>query len=110
MNQLVFRPDREVNYAVNLKKPAKIAREHLERVIDDAPGTPWALLASRELRDGFGIRVEKRFIPPPPPPKPGAKSAAQPKPKLQPKFANQAPPAPPPKPAAPKPPPVLPKL
>lgn len=110
VNQLVFRPDREVNYAVNLKKPAKIAREHLERVIDGAPGTPWALLASRELRDGFGIRVEKRFIPPPPPPKPGAKSAAQPKPKLQPKFANQAPPAPPPKPAVPKPPPVLPKL
>lgn len=109
VNQLTFRPDREVNYAVNLKKAAKTAREHLERVVEEAPGTPWALLANRELRDGFGIRVEKRFIPPPPPPKPGAKTA-EPKPKARPKFANEAPPPPPPKPAAPKPPPVLPKL
>ncbi len=109
VNQLIFRPDREVNYAVNLKKPARIAQEHLERVISEAPGTPWAVLASRELRDGFGIQVIKRYIPPPPPPKPGPKAAA-PKPKLQPKFANETKPAPPPKPAAPKPPPVLPKL
>lgn len=109
VNQLTFRPDREVNYAVNLKKAAKTARDHLERVVEEAPGTPWALLANRELRDGFGIRVEKRFIPPPPPPKPGAKTA-EPKPKARPKFANEAPPPPPPKPAAPKPPPVLPKL
>ncbi len=109
VNQLIFRPDREINYAVNLKKPARIAQEHLERVVAEAPGTPWAVLASRELRDGFGIRVEKRFIPPPPPPKPGAKTA-EPKPKLRPKFANETKPAPPPKPAAPKPPPVLPKL
>ena len=98
-----------MNYAVNLKKAAKTAREHLERVVEDAPGTPWALLANRELRDGFGIRVEKRFVPPPPPPKPGAKTA-EPKPKARPKFANEAPPPPPPKPAVPKPPPVLPKL
>ncbi len=110
VNQLIFRPDRDVNYAVNLKKPAKIAQEHLERVIAEAPGTPWAVLASRELRDGFGIQVVKRYIPPPPPPKPGPK-AADPKPKLRPKFAPEPKAAtPPPKPAAPKPPPVLPKL
>lgn len=111
VNQIIFRPDRDVNYAVNLKKSAKIAQEHLERVISEAPGTPWAVLASRELRDGFGIQVVKRYIPPPPPPKPGAKTAAEPKPKLRPKFAPEPKvAAPPPKPAAPKPPPVLPKL
>ena len=35
------------------------------QIIDEAPGTPWAVLAQRELKDGMGLTVEHRFIPPP---------------------------------------------
>lgn len=105
-NHFILRADRELHYATNFKKQSKQAEEMLKRVLDEAPGTPWALMASRELKDGFGIRVIERFIPPPPPappPKPGT-------PKPAPKFI-----APPqvnvPQKPAPKPPePVLPKL
>jgi len=45
---------------------AKEARALLERVIADHPGTPWALLASRELKDPFGFRWAETYVPPPP--------------------------------------------
>jgi hypothetical protein len=105
VNHVILRPDRQVHYAVTLAKHARTAEEHLQRVIAEAPGTPWAILAGRELKDGFGIRVVERFVPPPPPP---SQSANQPQaaPK-RPKFAPEptkpaARPAPPPKPVLPK--------
>eukprot|EP00456_Euglypha_rotunda_P015992 TRINITY_DN1520_c0_g1_i1.p1 TRINITY_DN1520_c0_g1~~TRINITY_DN1520_c0_g1_i1.p1 ORF type:complete len:678 (+),score=168.06 TRINITY_DN1520_c0_g1_i1:1214-3247(+) len=107
VNHFIFRPDKDLNYAPSLRKQARIAEEHLQRVINDAPGTPWEMLAKRELKDGFGIRVVERFIPPPPPPKPTAAAATKPGPKILP---------PPPQPTKPKAPaskpvePVLPKL
>ncbi len=107
VNRITMKPDREVTYAVALKKPAKIAQEHLERVIAEAPGTPWALMAARELKDGFGVKVVKRFVPPPPPP---SQTKADAKPKLRPKFAQEPNNTPPPKPPVPKAPPALPRL
>ena len=85
VNHFIFRPDKELNYAPSLKKQARIAEEYLQRVIKEAPGTPWEMMAKRELKDGFGIRLVERFIPPAPPtpkadpgnPKPGPKILAE---------------------------------
>ena len=110
VNHIIFRPDKELNYAPSLRKQARIAEEHLLKVVNEAPGTPWEMMAKRELKDGFGIRVIERFIPPPPPrPKVDAPQAAAPK--IKPKFLPEMP-KPQPKPApAPRPvEPVLPKL
>jgi len=64
-NHWIFKPSKVVNYAVSQKRSAKLAEEYLKKVVKNAPGTPWATLASRELQNPFGIRVIKRFIPPP---------------------------------------------
>ncbi len=37
-----------------LEKQAALARQYLERVVKEHPGTPWALLAERELKEPFG--------------------------------------------------------
>lgn len=105
-NHWIFRPEPELQYAPIFKKTADQASKLLQMVIDEAPGTPWALLAQRELQDGFGIRVVERFIPPPPP------VSARPQPPAQPKLAPKFAPEPKPKTPAPPPPPkpVLPKL
>lgn len=107
-NHWVLKPSKKINYAGSVKKQAEKAELLLQSVVDDAPGTPWAVLAGRELRDGFGIQIDQRFIPPPPPPKPGARNQAKPKRKVlfaaQPKKNVPQKPAPKPKP------PVLPKL
>lgn len=106
VNHIIFRPDKELNYAPSVKKQAKIAEEHLQRVIKEAPGTPWELLAKRELKDGFGIRIVERFVPPPPP-QPKSEAKAKPGPKILPEQQKPQPKAAP----APKPvEPVLPKL
>src|SRR5581483_7440233 len=105
VNQVSLRPDRELHYAISLRKSALAAEEHLQRVLSEAPGTPWAILAGRELKDGFGMKVIERYVPPPPP-APPPKPAERPK---MPKFAPEPqkpstakPPAPPPKPVLPK--------
>ena len=46
--------------------------------IDLNPGTPWALLAQRELKDPLGLKIEEAYVaPPPPPPKAKAGPAAK---------------------------------
>ncbi|MBI1348899.1 hypothetical protein GC163_21720 [bacterium] len=109
VNRVILRPDREVGFAGGMKRLARTAEQHLQRVEKEAPGTPWAVLASRELQDGFGLRVIEQYVPPPPPPKPNPNPTAQPKPKARPKFEPPAP-GPPPKPPVAKAPPQLPKL
>lgn len=64
-NQWIFKPSDELNYATNFRSAAKQANEYLQRVIDEAPDTPWAVLAARELQNALGIRIIHRFIPPP---------------------------------------------
>jgi len=66
-NHWIFRPDDSINYATSERRNAKTARRLLQHVIDEAPGTPWAALAKRELKHPFGLRVVKRYIPPPTP-------------------------------------------
>lgn len=47
-NQWVLVPSKEISSGPTVKKPAAKAMEYLSRVIDEHPGTPWALLAERE--------------------------------------------------------------
>jgi hypothetical protein len=106
-NHWIFHPTPEVkNSGVASKKGAALATDLLNRVITEAPGTPWAIMAARELQSPFGVRVEERFIPPPPPPSQNKANNAPQKPR--PLFVPE-PKAAPPK-AIKPPPPVLPKL
>lgn len=105
VNHIIFRPDKDLNYAPSLRKQAKIAEEHLQRVIKEAPGTPWEMLAKRELKDGFGIRLIERFVPPPPPAPKADPGKAKPGPKIlaeQQKAQPKAPVVKPPEPVLPK--------
>lgn len=107
-NHWIFRPDEDVNYATTMRRSAKLADELLHRVIEEGRGTPWAILAERELAQPFGIKVVERFIPPPPPPPPRPPAPPSPPPvRLAREPRPQPAPTPPPKPA---PPPKLPKL
>ncbi|MFN0196721.1 MAG: vWA domain-containing protein [Planctomycetaceae bacterium] len=101
-NHWIFQPDDQINYATSHIKAARKAQELLNRVVAEAPGTPWAVHAARELRDPFGIKIIERFIPPPPPPPPAPPG------RNAPQFAP--PPPPPQTPVVRPPPPVLPKL
>ncbi len=89
-------PDTEVRYSDKAAAAAAEARMLLQRVMNDHPGTPWFLLAQRELKDPFGFKWVETTAPPPP--KEGMGGDAEAKRKKKEK------PMPPPKP------PVLPKL
>jgi hypothetical protein len=106
VNHFIFRPDSELHYAPSLRKQARAAEEHLQRVVKEAPGTPWEMLAKRELKDGFGIRLIERFIPPPPPTPPAPPGNPKPRPKILPEQQKAQPRTPAPRPVQP----VLPKL
>lgn len=101
-NHWIFRPTDEIHYATSERRNAKLAKQLLERVVREAPGTPWAKLAKRELRHPFGIRVVKRFIPPPKPKKRAANNNGN--------GILLAPDPKKPRPAKPKPKPIKPKL
>ncbi len=65
--RLVFRPAAEIKYANQAKRMAQQSFELLQRCVDEAPGTPFAVMAARELRHPLGMRVQTFKIPPPPP-------------------------------------------
>ncbi len=48
------------------KAVAAEARRLLQRVVDEHPGTPWALLAQRELKDPLGFQWVEANVPPRP--------------------------------------------
>jgi len=106
-NHWIVKPDSKLNFTASFKKQADKGRMLLQRVVDEAPGTPFAVLAQRELQHGFGIQIEQRFIPPPPPAPPRPPGTPAPPRKVV-LFADPPRPATPP-PPPPKP-PVLPRL
>lgn len=55
------------------KEDAAMSERYLRRVLDDHPGTPWALMAQRELTVPLGFEWKETYIPPPP--KPGSPEA-----------------------------------
>jgi hypothetical protein len=59
-------PDQAIVYS---EKAASVGREAqllLQRVIDEHPATPWALLAQRELENPFGFKWIETYVPPRP--------------------------------------------
>lgn len=57
----VLRPSEEVSTGSVLAKQATAAKEYLERVLEEHPGTPWELLAKRELATPFGWSWEEEY-------------------------------------------------
>jgi hypothetical protein len=71
--------DSEVHYNEKAAAAGKEAKALLERVVAEHPGTPWGLLAQRELKDPFGFQwVEAKVPPRPKPSESAAKKKAMP--------------------------------
>jgi len=108
-NHWIFKPSRKYASGPASRKLAAEAERLLKRAIDDAPNTPWGLLAQRELSTPMGFDVIQKYDPPPkpaerrnePPAAPGKKQVrlADDTPK---KKKPDMPPAPPPEPKLPK--------
>lgn len=67
-NVLTLVPANEIKMNSQLEKQAKLARELLERVVQEHRGTPWGMLAEAELKDPIGWRWQESYVAPPPPP------------------------------------------
>lgn len=61
-NQWKLVPSQEINGGPEVRKLAKKALEYLTRVVDEHPGTPWAMLAERELGQPLGWAWEESRI------------------------------------------------
>ena len=80
-NRWQFQPDAATHYGSQSEKMAKEATRLLTRCVKENPGTPWALLAERELAQPLGFKVIEAYeAPPPPPPKPKANPTKTPPP------------------------------
>lgn len=103
-NHWIFKPSKKINYATTMKRTAETAEKLLNLVIEEAPGTPWAVLAARELQHPFGMQIEQQFIPPPPKPKPRKANPQPKKPRLllAPSSQKKKPKPKPPKPPKPQ--------
>jgi hypothetical protein len=57
----LLRPAREVSVNSALAKDSAAATAYLRRVVDEHPGTPWAMDAKRELAQPLGWQWQERF-------------------------------------------------
>lgn len=67
-NTWLLQPSGEISVGSQLARLGDKARSYLERVIQEHPGTPWALLAQRELEQPLGWVWTEKFIDLSPPP------------------------------------------
>ncbi|QGJ68506.1 VWFA domain-containing protein [Planctomycetales bacterium 10988] len=67
-NRWNFVPHPEMKMGSSTEKFATEAKMLLERCVEQNPGTPWAHMAERELKDPFGFKVEESYVAPPPEP------------------------------------------
>lgn len=58
----VLVPSDEISVGSTMEKLAKQAKELLDRVVRDHPGTPWALQAERELKEPIGWKWSERTL------------------------------------------------
>jgi hypothetical protein len=70
-NTWVLRPSNDVSVGSKWEREAKMSRELLQEVVDQHEGTPWALLAKRELQLPVGWEWQEEFTDLAPPPRPG---------------------------------------
>lgn len=78
-------PDEEIHYSDKAAAAGKEATALLKRVVTNHPGTPWALLAQRELKDPLGFKWQETNVPPRPKPNESAKTKPRPKNQQMPK-------------------------
>jgi hypothetical protein len=57
----IIRPSSEVTVSSTLAGDAADAKQYLQRVVADHPGTPWALVAQQELAEPLGWQWHERF-------------------------------------------------
>ncbi len=105
-NHWTFKPSKKLAAGAVSKKLAADADRLLKRTVDDAPDTPWALLAQRDLSIPFGFEVVQKYDPPlkpverrPGPATPGKKQVQL---ADDTKRVKKPPPPPPPPPKLPK--------
>ena len=67
-NVWVLKPSDKVSTGSAMAKAADKAKEYLQRVADKHEGTPWALLASREMANPIGWEWQEDYVAPPAPP------------------------------------------
>jgi hypothetical protein len=79
-NTWILEPQDEISVGSQYVKLAERAKLYLNRVVNDHPGTPWALLAQRELKDPIGWKWRDRFTDLTPPSKAKAAPAGIPAP------------------------------
>jgi hypothetical protein len=70
-NTWVLRPDKEISVGSKLEKEADFATRLLNETAEKHKGTPWGLLAERELRQPIGWKWVEEFTDLNPPPRPG---------------------------------------
>jgi hypothetical protein len=60
-NTWVLTPADEISVGSQYAKLGERAKMYLTRVVTDHPGTPWAMLAERELKDPLGWKWDEEF-------------------------------------------------
>jgi hypothetical protein len=55
-------PDSAIKYSDNAVSAGKEAQRLLQRVTEEHPATPWALLAQRELKDPFSFKWVETYV------------------------------------------------
>lgn len=60
-NTWVLTPANDITVGSQMVKMAERAKMYLQRVVKEHPGTPWALLAERELKDPLGWIWKEEF-------------------------------------------------
>lgn len=68
-NTWILEPSDEVSVGSQLEKMAERAKMYLNRVVTEHPGTPWAMLAERELKDKLSWKWKEEFTDLSPPPR-----------------------------------------
>lgn len=71
-NTWTLEPSNEITVNTRLRGAAEKARNYLQRVVDEHPGTPWAYLAQRELAIPLGWTWKESFTNLNPPRRPRA--------------------------------------
>jgi hypothetical protein len=94
-NTWVLQPADSIETGSQAKTLAEKAQTYLQRVMAEHPGTPWAMMAEKELANPMGWTWKERFTPPPEPPQmamnapdnppPGIPNVPQPQPLAMPK-------------------------
>ena len=80
----ILKPSDKIMSGSSMEKQAEKAQGYLQRVVDEHPGTPWAMIAKQELADSMGWMWSETFRnvnPPPRPPVPGNNNPNPPPPR-----------------------------